>query len=192
MVLCAKLEELQSGNYDSIVIEGQAADWPEVLAVFASKTAGTEDGVDVATLDADRVQRLTSVFWDMTAVSSEVETIYHPGISEDDPGWTEYILHITVTAKTADDMRTQYNFTEYQNSALDELLAERDELALNRKSYHHQCGRFGHTGCLTDDLCAERRETVETALTLVGKVNYFWVVKAAPSAGTVGGEPCRR
>lgn len=32
-----KLEELQTGNYDSIQIHGQAPDWPEVLAVFARK-----------------------------------------------------------------------------------------------------------------------------------------------------------
>jgi cell wall-associated NlpC family hydrolase len=180
MALGAKLEELQSVNYDSIIIEGQAADWPEVLAVFASKTAGTEDGVDVATLDADRVQRLTNVFWDMTAVSSEVETIYHPGSSEDDPGWTEYILHITVTAKTADDMRTQYNFTKYQNSALDELLAERDALtALIGSLTITNADVSAILDALPDDLCAERRETVETALTLVGKVNYFWGGKSS-------------
>lgn len=36
----AKLEELQAGGYDSIDIQGQTPDWPEVLAVFAAKTAG--------------------------------------------------------------------------------------------------------------------------------------------------------
>lgn len=66
----AKLEELQAGDYDSIDIQGQAPDWPDVLAVFAAKTAGTDDGVDVATLDADRVARLTAVFWDMTKITS--------------------------------------------------------------------------------------------------------------------------
>ena len=71
----AKLEELQAGDYDSIDIQGQTPDWPEVLAVFAAKTAGTDDGVDVATLDADRVARLTAVFWDMTKITSWVETM---------------------------------------------------------------------------------------------------------------------
>lgn len=129
MAYNAKLGELQSGDYDSIEIDGQAADWPDILAVFAAKTAGAEDGVDVATLDADRVQRLTDVFWDMTAITPEVETIDHPGSGEDDPGWTEYILHISISAKTADDMRMLYGFTQYQNSELDELLVERDALA---------------------------------------------------------------
>ena len=53
-----KLADLQAGNYDSIWIHGQPSDWREVLAVFACKTASTEDGVDVATLDPDRVERL--------------------------------------------------------------------------------------------------------------------------------------
>lgn len=176
----AKLEELQAGDYDSIVIHGQAADWPEVLAVFAAKTAGAEDGVDVATLDADRVQRLTDVFGDMTAIETEVEIIDHPGSGEDDPGWTEYILHITITAKTADDMRMQYGFTEYQNSALDELLAERDALAALIGSLTiTNADVSAILDALPDDLPAERRAAVETALTLVGKVNYFWGGKSS-------------
>ena len=47
----AQLEQLQADDYDDIVIQGQAADWPEVLAVFATRYAGADDGVDVATLD---------------------------------------------------------------------------------------------------------------------------------------------
>ena len=66
----SRLENLQAGEYDDIVIQGQAADWPDVLAVFAVRFAGADDGVDVATLDADRVEKLTAVFWDMTEISS--------------------------------------------------------------------------------------------------------------------------
>ena len=98
-----------------------------MFSSFAAKTAGADDGVDVATLDADRVNRLTAVFWDMTEITTEVETIEHSG-SGDDDGWTEYILHITITPKIADDMRTVYAFTRYQNEALDELLADRAAL----------------------------------------------------------------
>ena len=75
----AKLEELQAGDYDSIDIQGQTPDWSEVLAVFAAKTAGTDDGVDVASLDADRVAP-PAVFWDMTKITSWVETINHPEV----------------------------------------------------------------------------------------------------------------
>lgn len=171
----ARLEELQAGGYDSVVLHGQDSDWPDVLAVFAVKLAGADaDGLDVATLDADRVNRLTAVFWDMTAITTYVEEIYHSG-SGDDDGWTEYILHITITPKTTDEMRTIYTFTAYQNSALDELLADRTALAA-------LAGGLAITSAdaqtvldaLPADLSLERRAVVETALTLYGKVNYFW------------------
>ena len=40
-----KLEELQAGDYDSIDVTGAAADWPDVLAVFAARYAGAEDRI---------------------------------------------------------------------------------------------------------------------------------------------------
>lgn len=170
----AKLEALQAGDYDSIDIQGQAPDWPEVLAVFAVRTAGTDDGVDVATLDADRVNRLTAVFWDMTEITSWVETIDHPG-SGDDEGWTEYILHITITPKTADEMRTIYVFTKYQNEALDELLADRATLASLASSLTITNADAEEVlQNLPADLSPERRAVVQNALMLYGKVSYFW------------------
>ena len=65
-----RLETLQTADdYDSISVDGQAADWIEVLAVFAVKVAGADaDATDVATMDADRIARLKAVFWDMTAI----------------------------------------------------------------------------------------------------------------------------
>lgn len=169
-----KLEELQTGDYDSIDIQGQAPDWPEVLAVFAARTAGAEDGVDVATLDADRVDRLTVVFWDMTEITSWVETIDHSG-GDDDDGWTEYILHITITPKTADEMRTAYAFTRYQNEALDELLADRATLASLASSLTiTNADAVQVLQSLPADLSQERKAVVQNALTLYGKVSYFW------------------
>ena len=177
----ARLEQLQAGDYDSIVIHGQAPDMVEVLAVFAVKTAGTDvEGMDVATLDAARVAKLKAVFWDMTAITTYVEEIYHPGDGEDDPGWMEYILHITITHSTADDMRTAYSFTPYQNNALDELLADRaalSQLAGNLTITDADVSAV--LDALPDDLSPERRAAVETALQLVGKVNYFWGGKSS-------------
>ena len=84
MELSNTLESLQSGDYDSIDIQGQGPDWREVVAVFAVKTAGADDGVDVAALTPDRINRLKAVFWDMCTVSSELETIDHPDSSPGD------------------------------------------------------------------------------------------------------------
>lgn len=40
--------------------------WIDILAVFAVKTALTDDGMDVFTIDQTRVGLIREVFWDMT------------------------------------------------------------------------------------------------------------------------------
>ena len=178
MELSNTLETMQTGDYSSIDIQGQGPDWREVVAVFAARTAGADDGIDVAALTPDRVERLKAVFWDMCTIASELETIPHPDSDPDDDtddSWTERILHITITAKTAEDMRTEYAFTEYQNQALTELLAELStmELLLTDLSISEEQAR-NILRNLPADLSPERRAVVETACKLVGKVNYFW------------------
>ena len=159
---------MQAGNYDNIQIHGQPPDWREVLAVFACKTASAEDGVDVATLDPDRVERLRQVFWDMTAITTEEETV------EGEDG-DETILHITIEAKTADDMRSVYQFTDYQNEALDALREEMELLGgLLGDLSITQADAVALLENLPDDLSPERKAVIQHALTLVGKVNYFW------------------
>lgn len=163
-----KLTQLQEGDYDSIQINGQPPDWREVIAVFACKTAAAEDGVDVVTLDPDRVERLRTVFWDMTAITTEVDTVE----SEDGDTTT---LTIIVTAKTADEMRTVYNFTDYQNEALDALLEEMEMLGglLGDLSITQE-DAVALLENLPEDLSPQRKAVIQHALTLVGKVNYFW------------------
>ena len=179
MELSDKLAALQSGSYSSIDIEGAAPDWREVAAVFACKTAMGSDSVDVAALTPDRVERLKAVFWDMCALTSRVETIEHEA-TNDTEAWTEQKLHITITSKSADDMRTAYTFSTDQNNTLTELLDELDVIG----------GLLGNLGIadekvlevlqrLPDNLSPERRAVVETACKLVGKVNYFWGGKSS-------------
>ena len=156
----AKLEELQEGDYVGIEITGQSAAWPDVLAVFAVKVAGADvGGLDVVTLDSHRLELLKSVFWDMTGIQTETEST--------DAG---EILKITISAKSADDMRTAYAFSEYQNSALDELLAESAALiSLVGSLDITNVDALEVLAALPDDLPEQ-----QTALTLYGKVNYFW------------------
>ena len=172
-----RLEELQTADsYDSISVTGQSADWVEVLAVFAVKVAGSNDvdAADVATMDADRIARLKAVFWDMTAIATEVETINHPG-SGDDDGWTERNLYITITAKTAEEMKTAYHFNRNQIAALEELLEQRDLLQeLIEDVYSVSGDTAALIRNLPEDLSPEREAVVRTACSLVGKMNYFW------------------
>ena len=177
----AWLEALQGADtYDDITVEGSTADWAEILAVFATKVAGGDgaDAADVATIDADRIDRLKAVFWDMNVLTSEVETIDHPDSDPDentDDSWTEKILHITVTPKAAADMPTVYGFTTRQTDAMNELLAERAalmELVGNLTAFSADVAEVVKR--LPADLSPERREVVKIACSLVGKIGYFW------------------
>ena len=172
-----RLESLQTAaDYNVIFVEGQAADWVDVLAVFAVKVAGADvDAADVATMDAARIARLKAVFWDMTAITHRVEVIDHPGSGEDDNGWTETNLYITITAKTAEEMKTEYHFSRNQIAALDELLEQRELLLeLIEDAYSVSGDTAALIRNLPEDLSLEREVVVRTACSLVGKVGYFW------------------
>ena len=169
-----KISSMQAdGGYDTLEIQGQPPPWSDILAVFAAKAAGTADGTTVAILDAANVEALRTVFWDMTKLTSSRE-VEHPA-SGDTPAWTERILTVTITARTPDDMRVFYSFTEEQNEALDELLANSGMLAtLAGDLTISDTTAKKLLADLSADLDPERRAVVETACRLVGKVNYFW------------------
>ena len=174
------LEELQTQElYDEVTLQGDAAPWTEVLAVFATKVAGADvDAADVATMGADRIMKLEEVFWDMNEVSNEVESIHHSDSNPDDEiddSWTEGILHITITPKSAEDMLEQYRFSAYQVSAMSELLEQETMLQELVGDTTWLCEDAKAVLMrLPEDLSLERRAVIEAACSLVGKVNYFW------------------
>ena len=174
----AELEGLQNGDYVYIQIIGQAPDWREVVAVFASKVAGAEDGMDVFTLDEERVELLRQVFWDMCEITTETQDVDVPDSDPDDDvddSHTETSLTITITARTAEQMRLEYSFTKYQNDALDILLENLGSLNVPMGSLNiSQEDAIELLENLPDDLDPERKAVVETAVQLVGRVSYFW------------------
>ena len=174
----SELERLQSGDFSSVQIVGQAPDWCEVVAVFASKTAGAEDGVDVFTLDEERIALLRQVFWDMCEIETATQTVFVPDSDPDDDvddSRTETALTITIIAKTAEQMRLQYNFSKYQNDALDILLENLGSLNVPMGSLTiSQADAITLLENLPDELDPARKAVVETAVQLVGKVSYFW------------------
>lgn len=176
----SRLEVIQDGDYDEIVLEGSPADWMDVLAVFAVKVAGAEDAsaTYVASLDNERVEKLKLVFYDMTYVSSFVEVISHPDsdqYDEVDDSWSESVLHIKVSGVTADDAAVNYRFSDKQKDVLTELLAEREMLRELVRDLHCELIKAREVlRALPDDLSPERHAIIKTACSLVGKVNYFW------------------
>ena len=178
----AELERLQNGDFASVQIVGQAPDWREVVSVFASKTAGAEDGVDVFTLDEERVELLRQVFWDMCEITTATQTVDVPDSDPDDDvdddvddSHTGIALTITITAKTAEQMRLIYAFTKYQNDGLDILLENLGSLNIPMGSLTiSQEDAIALLENLPDDLDPARKAVMETAVQLVGRVSYFW------------------
>ena len=164
----AELERLQNGDFVSVQIVGQAPDWREVVAVFASKTAGAEDGIDVFTLDEERVELLRQVFWDMCEITTATQTVDVPDSDPDDDvddSHTGIALTITITAKTAEQMRLIYAFTKYQNDALDILLENLGSLNIPMGSLTiSQEDAIALLENLPDDLDPARKAVVETAV----------------------------
>ncbi|MEA4894002.1 MAG: NlpC/P60 family protein [Oscillospiraceae bacterium] len=186
----ATLSSIENGNpadsveYQRIPEGGDytgVSNWPEVVAVFACKTAGSDaDAADVVTIDEDRVNLLTDVFWDMNIISYTVEEIEHAG-TEDEEGWTERILHITIESKGYEEMMEKYHFSKSQKDALEEMmkpeyaqmLAElvgtpTGEMALTSE----QIAALMQN--LPEDLSEDRKAVLASAYSLVGKVSYFW------------------
>ena len=117
----AKLEELKPGEtYDQLSMSGTRAPWPEVLAVYAVKTTSDPtNGQEVVTMTDEKKVLLKQVFWDMNELSSFTSTV--PGEGDEENTTT---LHITVSAKTADEMADVYGFNASQRQQLAELLSD--------------------------------------------------------------------
>ena len=77
-----RLEEIENDHpHDRLAITSNdgsyAIAWQDVLAVFAARTSGAEDGAPVAVLDEENLDRLRQIMWDMNEVTWEVETQTH-------------------------------------------------------------------------------------------------------------------
>ncbi len=133
-----EIDELKnSGDYDSVEMSGSTAVWKEVLSVYTVRTTNDEeDPQEVASLDDNKIDILTDIFWEMNDISSRTETRTETVIIETDDGngniveetreETKTILFITVSHKTADEMAEAYEFNEEQKQQLTELLDEKN------------------------------------------------------------------
>ena len=140
-------------------------------ADMSEKSADTVE--DVVVITEDKKQKLKEVFWDMHEITSRTETVTNGDTNEK-------VVYITITAKTKEDMISQYNFTRKQQEALNTLL-EQDEvlisatqsLAISEATAQDILKNF------PDTLSAERKKVIKAACSLVGKVNYFWGGKSS-------------
>ncbi len=176
MELSARLTEIEDNTtHDRIVMEGEQADWSLVLSLFSVKVAGVDDETvqDVVVIDDAKKQKLKDVFWDMHTITKRTETVTSGETSE-------IVLYITITAKTKDEMISEYGFTRKQKEALETLLENADgfigttqSLAISDATAQDVIDN------LPDSLSAERKNVVKKACSLVGKLTYFWGGKSS-------------
>ena len=130
-----RLEEIENSvEYDRQEIESNdgsyAIAWQDVLAVFASQTAGDANGTTVAYLNEDNVDRLRTVLWDMNELDWRTESQLQEMEQTNEEGEietttiTETVLIIELTHHTPEEMRETYHFTDRQNEYLTLLSGE--------------------------------------------------------------------
>ena len=150
--------------------------WRNVLAVYAVKVSTDEEhGLDVMTMDEEKLQLLREIFFDANKLEYELTTRTVDG---------ERIttLHISVQIKDAMQMADEYGFTAQQREMLEELLKpDYDNIFLSLIGNYQPDGTpIGPVdisdiqGTLPDDLDPLRESIVLTAYQLLGKVTYFW------------------
>lgn len=136
--------------HDEVVITSNKALWKDVLAIYTVKVSNGSNETDVMTIDNNKKQILTSVFWDMNTITSEVkaeeyddnatigtlkEAEFKPNANvpslpntsnENEEGSTQKkVLHIYINSKSVDAMKIQYSFSESQLAQFTELTSER-------------------------------------------------------------------
>ena len=172
---------MEDHPYDELDMqEGMEAamlqNWRNVLAVYAVKVSTDEEhGLDVMTMDEEKLQLLREIFFDANKLVYELTTSIVDGAQKT-------ILHISLQIKDAMQMADEYGFTDQQREMLEELLKpDYDDIFLSLIGNYQPDGTpIGPVdisdiqGTLPDDLDPLRESIVLTAYQLLGKVTYFW------------------
>ena len=172
---------MEEHPYDELDMqEGMEAamlrNWRNVLAVYAVKVStDKEHGLDVMTMDEEKLQLLREIFFDANKLEYELtaRTVDGEQITT---------LHISAQIKDAMQMADEYSFTDQQREMLEELLKpDYDDIFLSLIGNYQPDGTpIGPVdisdiqGTLPDDLDPLRESIVLTAYQLLGKVTYFW------------------
>jgi len=133
-----QIRKIQNDNsHDTLEFSGNStiSNWQEILAVYAVRTTSDpSNGMEVATLDDEKVGILRNVFWDMNKIDYWLETVVHEETvtTTDEDGnettetisTTEIILHINITSKSCTDMIAKYGFNPEQVKMLNELMKD--------------------------------------------------------------------
>ena len=162
--------------------------WQDVLAIFSSYEAGSEQGAPVAALTEEQVDKLRETMWAMNAVdySTHPETTTIDTTDEDgNPTTTEItetVLVIELTHKTPDEMAADYNFTARQNNYLQLLQDPQYE-----ELWAELLGGFAQGGgeLMNPDSTRTPTGTLQWPLPVVGTITSQFGHRVDPITGEV-------
>ncbi len=169
------------GSEDNTLIDNTV----DVLSFFSALHT-TLNGEQVSYLDDKAIRELKEIFWEMNEITTDVETKTRTKTSEDEHGITHtetintYHKTIWVNSLTAEEMTRKYNFTDEQKTVLKELKTSSNSLmpiGSNMYLSLHEIEEIKSN--LPQDLDIKRKQTVEKALSIAGKVHYFWGGKSS-------------
>ncbi|MEN6635354.1 MAG: CHAP domain-containing protein [Clostridiaceae bacterium] len=146
--------------------DATVTNWPDVLATFLAKNVQDEENpLNAAQLSAIPLDRLDSVFWDM----NQIDTFRMDGTA-----------NVLLSSKSYEDMADEYNLSAQRRDFLYELMQPEFQ-----RTFASMTGNAAFSDAtqenldalidtLPDDINVGRKEVVETALSLVGKVSYVF------------------
>lgn len=124
-----KLQTIQDQNpHDDYVLSGNMASWKDVLIIYTVKQSNGLNQQEVVTMDNAKKTIFKQVFWDMNEVTSEVknETVTEQGANALEPPKQvqKKVLHIKITSKSIEEMKTKYYLNAMQLDQIKELSDE--------------------------------------------------------------------
>ncbi len=124
-----KLQTIQDQNpHDDYVLDGNMASWKDVLIIYTVKQSNGLNQQEVVTMDNAKKTIFKQVFWDMNEVTSEVkvETVTEQGTNalERPKEVQKKVLHIKITSKNIEEMKTKYYLNAMQLDQIKELADE--------------------------------------------------------------------
>ncbi len=187
--------ELMDDKYDECVLEVIGSEdntlidnKTDVMCVFASKNYDKDDADQVLMLDNKKVEKLKKLYSEMNQLSEEIitetrtRTVYNDNGEKVEEEYTYTIKVVIVDSKNAWEMAEEYKYNKNQREILSELLLSSQILLMGDYMVNNpvtQAEIDEIKNNLPANLSLERQKIVDTGLSLVGKVPYFWGGKSS-------------
>ncbi|WP_026894262.1 C40 family peptidase [Clostridiisalibacter paucivorans] len=172
------------GSEDNTIIDNSA----DVLIAYSVKYNVTnKDAEQMAVLTDNQISKLENVFWDMNQITSKIETVKEKKTytTTNKKGKkitktktiTKKIKTIYIDCLSAEEIASIYNFDKTQLRVIEEMkksgivafVGNNISMTTLNKEQIAEIKEL-----LPEDLSIEREHIVETACSILGKVNYFW------------------